>query len=58
MSYKEKSAAQEEIFEIIELAIDDLETLTRAFEVIGNVCEELQAPNMLVDVLPEKELVH
>lgn len=34
--------------EIIELAIDDLETLTRAFNVIKDVCEELNNPHLCV----------
>lgn len=30
-----------EAFELIETAIDDIETLTRAFQVISEVCKEL-----------------
>ena len=32
---------EESAFEIIELAIDDINILTRAFQVINNICEEL-----------------
>ncbi len=34
--------------EIIELAIDDLETLTRAFNVIKDVCDELNNPHLSI----------
>lgn len=38
------NSAQEEVFEIIELAIDDLELLTKAFDLINDVCEDLKQP--------------
>lgn len=41
MSKKPLIENQEDAFEIIELAIDDIELLTRAFDVIGDVCKEL-----------------
>lgn len=34
---------EESAFDIIELAIDDIETLTRAFTVINRICQELDA---------------
>lgn len=34
-----EATTEEEAFEIIELAIDDLQTLTRAFNLIAEVCE-------------------
>ena len=32
---------QESAFEMIELAVDDLQTLTKAFNMINKVCQEL-----------------
>ncbi len=34
---------EESAFEIIELATEDIQVLTRAFQVINNICEELTA---------------
>ena len=34
--------------EIIELAIGDIESLTRAFEVIKKACEELSDPEVVI----------
>ncbi|MDC0359038.1 hypothetical protein OAO01_09500 [Oligoflexia bacterium] len=42
------TTTQEEAFEIIELASDDLNVLTRAFDVIAEVCEELNHPYLNV----------
>lgn len=38
----QSSATEDEAFEMIELAIDDLNLLTRAFEVISAACSELE----------------
>ena len=35
------SVDQDSAFEIIEMAIDDINVLTRAFDVINAICEEL-----------------
>jgi hypothetical protein len=39
----------EEAFEIIELATNDLEVLARAFDVISEVCNELNNPSIQFD---------
>lgn len=50
----ESQATQEEAFEMIELATDDLDVLARAFDVISEVCEELNHPFVsLEDDIPE-----
>lgn len=41
MSSKSKPATKEEAFEMIELAIDELDLLTRAFSVIKEVCDQM-----------------
>ncbi|MCB0335328.1 MAG: hypothetical protein KDD62_03460 [Bdellovibrionales bacterium] len=41
---EEKKVTEEDVFEILELAIDDIETLTAAFSLISDVCEDLQNP--------------
>lgn len=38
-----------EAFEIIELAIDDVDLLTRAFDVIKNVCDEANNPRIVFE---------
>ena len=45
--------------EIIETAIDDLDLLSRAFSVIRNACEEMQAP-ISVDFMdiPDDAVIH
>lgn len=47
------NSEEEGAFEIIELAIDDIQVLTRAFNVINTICEELSA-----DVEPSEEELH
>ena len=54
----DSAAIEKESFEIIELAIDDINTLTRAFEVISQVCEELNHPNIRLDESPAKQRVN
>lgn len=41
MARDRKPATKEQAFEMIELAIDDLQLLSRAFEVVKKVCEEV-----------------
>lgn len=41
MSSKSKPATREEAFEMIELAIDELDLLTRAFSVIKEACDQM-----------------
>lgn len=40
-SKTDDTQARDEAFQIIELATQDIETLTRAFNLISEVCEEL-----------------
>ena len=42
----EEKQAKDEAFEIIELATQDIETLTKAFNLISEVCEELGSTNI------------
>jgi hypothetical protein len=42
MSDKKTPQTAQDALEIIELALSDLETLTRAFHVIDEVCQEMQ----------------
>ena len=48
--------AETEAFEMIELAIEDLEVLTRAFEVIEDLCRE--ANNEGEEEIPGELLFH
>ena len=54
----QSSQAEQEVFEIIELAIDDLELLSRAFTMINDVCTELSNPELALDDISTKEYVH
>lgn len=47
MSPKEKQS--EQACEIIEVAIDEIELLTRAFETISEVCEDREEPHIALD---------
>ena len=59
MAKVEKEARdQEEAFEMIELATEDLEVLARAFHVIEEVCDELQNPNPQLEEEPQKLLLN
>lgn len=55
---KKELTNNEEAFELIELAIDDIELLSRAFELISDVCNEFdtavpsceaEVPKMLIN---------
>ncbi|MBN8550368.1 MAG: hypothetical protein J0M12_13730 [Deltaproteobacteria bacterium] len=49
---------ESDAFEMIELAMGDLDTLTRAFTLISEVCEEgSKAPRLAIDT-PPKNLVN
>lgn len=59
MSKAIKNSAHEketEAFEIIELAIDDIDVLTRAFDVIKNVCDEVNDPRIAFESDLEKTI--
>ena len=62
MSKTPKSVSQptleNEAFEMIELAIGDLDTLTRAFNLISEVCEEGNTPSRICVDTPPKNLVN
>ena len=47
-----------EAFEIIELAIDDIDTLTRAFNLISQVCEEYGTPCATIETCPPKAVLN
>ncbi|MCB0309940.1 MAG: hypothetical protein KDD42_01815 [Bdellovibrionales bacterium] len=51
-------AQQEDALEIIELACDDLDLLTRAFLVIEEVCQELQQPAIDLTDHPHKVVLN
>lgn len=55
---KQNTQAEQEVFEIIELAIDDLELLSRAFTMINDVCSELSNPELAVEDRCDKQYVH
>ena len=46
---KQDLTNQDDAFEMIELATDDLEVLTRAFDVIKKVCEEKEFVTLSLD---------
>ena len=47
---------EEQVFEIIELAIDEMDLLTRAFDVIAEACDYIPEPR--VDIGLELSLIH
>lgn len=55
---KQNTQAEQEVFEIIELAIDDLELLSRAFTMINDVCSELSNPELAIEDRSDKQYVH
>jgi hypothetical protein len=48
----QQAATAEDAFEMIELAIDDIDLLTRAFEVINEACAELEDSELESDTPP------
>lgn len=53
---KSKTELAEEACEIIELAIADIEKLSRAFGVIDEVCQEFNSPFIQLEDEPESRL--
>ena len=53
MQKKSLPANEENCCEIIELAIDDIELLTRTFNLIGEVCAE-GMESLVDEIAPEK----
>ena len=54
---QEFSGSEEEAFEMIELAAEELELLAKAFDVIAGVCEELDAPEIQLGA-PAERYIH
>lgn len=54
----EQTTLENEAFEMIELAMGDLDTLTRAFNLISEVCEEGNRPARISVEAPPKNLVN
>lgn len=52
----ETKRKEDEAFEIIELAIDDINLLVRAFDVISEVCEGKEEPRIHLDQAPAAKL--
>lgn len=52
------ASTENEAFEMIELALGDLETLTRAFDLISEICEERDNASALSLDMPPKNLVN
>ena len=48
----------EPAFEMIELAIDDIDVLARAFRLISEVCAENDQPEVHLSELPERVLLN
>lgn len=55
---KKQENTESEATEIIELAIDDIELLTRTFNTIADVCKELNNPSPRLESAPRKELLN
>lgn len=51
-------AEQESAFEMIELAIDGVDVLARAFDIISEVCRETDSPRLSLLENPPRELVN
>ena len=51
-------AGDAETFEIIETTIDNVDLLTRAFDLIAEVCDELNHPEVNLDPDRPKLLMH
>ena len=49
MAKKDPTRLQEEAFEMIELAINDIEDLAEAFDTIAEVCETSHRPYVSLD---------
>ena len=53
-----ETTSQDDAFEIIELAIDQVELLTRAFSVIEEVCTQMNQPEILLSENIDEVTVH
>lgn len=58
MSDKKVVQSAEDALEIIELALGDIETLTRAFHVIDEVCQEMNHSEPVLEPMSEKVLMN
>ena len=58
MSKKSPASSDAESFEIIETAIDSVELLTRAFDVISRVCDEAANPWIALERRPPEDLIN
>ena len=56
--FNKQIKSEQDAFEIIELAVNDLETLTRAFEMISDVCRELEDPHVYFEDKPRETLIN
>lgn len=54
----EAKQKEEEAFEIIELAIDDINLLARAFDVINEVCQQRDETQIQVESAPAPTKLH
>jgi hypothetical protein len=54
----EQITLENEAFEMIELALGDLDTLARAFNLISEVCAERDTPAPICDDSPPKNLLN
>ncbi len=52
------SIAKSDSFEIIELAIDEVDLLTKAFGVIAEVCAEMNNPSVYLDSAEKKYVIN
>ena len=52
------NTSENEAFEMIELALGDLDTLTRAFNIISEVCAEGRQPAAICLETPPKALLN
>ena len=53
-----KKEKVEEVFEIIELASNDITVLARAFDVINEVCQELSDPEIELAEMQEEPVIN
>ena len=53
-----ESHSKEDAFEIIELASQDLETLAKAFDLISEVCTELEEATPSIDNKIPEQLIN
>ena len=56
-SKKFDAAKEADAFEMIEMAIDDISSLTRAFDLINTICTEANNPELIDDCDEQPKLV-